>query len=86
MRYSGTIVEVLAAGTYGHADIVQISFDELDDLVRQAELFARAAAAAPDADLVKRVEHETKRPLHPALGGEAPYESDPRMLFELPIQ
>ena len=82
MRYSGDIVEVLALAKYGHADIVQISYDELYDLVKQAELFAAASTEASGVE----VERQTKRPLHPALGGEAPYELDPRMLWELPLQ
>jgi hypothetical protein len=86
MRYSGPICDVLAEGTHGHADIVQISFDELDDMARQAALLARLSAAVPDTDLVGEVERQTNRPLHPALGGCKVYELDPHMLFELPIQ
>lgn len=86
MRYSGDIVEVLALGKYGHADIAQISYDELYDLVRQAELFAGACTEASDVDLVETVERQTNCSLHPALGGEAPYALDPRMLWELPLQ
>jgi len=86
MRYSGDIVEVLGLAKYGHADIVQISYDELYDLVKQAELFAAASAEASGVDFGEVVERQTKRPLHPALGGEAPYELDPRMLWELPLQ
>jgi hypothetical protein len=86
MRYSGLITDVLAEGTYDHGDIVQVSFDELYDLVAQASLLARAAANGGVPDPAHEVERVTKRPLHPALGGEAPYSVDPRMLFELPIQ
>ena len=85
MRYAGLISEVLAEGKYGHADIVLISYDELYDLVSQAEVFARTPRD-PDVDLAGAVARQTKRPLHPLLGGEAPYELDPRMLAELPIQ
>lgn len=85
MRYSGDIVEVLALGKYGHADIVEISYDELSDLVRQAESFVRAAAEAAGDDFASVVEKETKRSLHPALGGSVAYELDPRMLWELPL-
>ena len=86
MRYSGLITDVLAEGTYDHGDIVQVSFDELHDLVAQASAIASAAATGAVTDLEHEVERVTKRPLHPALGGETPYTVDPRMLFELPIQ
>jgi len=86
MRYSGNIVEVLALGTYGHADIVQVSYDELDDLVRQAESITAASAEASGTTPVELAERRTKRSLHPALGGETPYALDPRMLWELPLQ
>jgi hypothetical protein len=85
MRYSGTVLDVLATGKYGHADIVLISYDELYDLVEQAELLARAAGEA-SGSCVSAVEDQTKRPLHPALGGQEPYALDPQMLFALPIQ
>jgi hypothetical protein len=86
MRYSGGIVEVLSLGEYGHADIVQVSYDELYDLAKQAELIAGAAAEDSGIDLTEVVERQTKRSLHPALGGEVPYDLDPRMLWELPLQ
>ena len=86
MRYSGGIVEVLSLGEYGHADIVQVSYDELYDLAKQAELIAGAAAEDSGIDLAEVVERQTKRSLHPALGGETPYDLDPRMLWELPLQ
>jgi len=86
MRYSGGIVEVLGLGKYGHADIAQISYDELYDLVQQAELIARACTDDSGLDLMRTVEQKTKRSLHPALGGDAPYDLDPRMLWELPLQ
>ena len=86
MRYAGTVLDVLATGTYGHADIAQVSFDELRDLVEQAEMLAHAAREASGGDLIAAVEAQTNRPLHPALGGETPYNLDDRMLFALPIQ
>jgi len=73
-------------GNVHNADIVLISYDELHDLVNQAEMFAHRPPDFPDRDFVGTVERQTKRPLHPLLGGETPYELDPRMLAELPIQ
>lgn len=69
-----SIENALATGEYDQGDFVAVHYDELADLVEQAQFLSNELSRMTGwQSLVERMEQITNRPLHPCLGGKSPY-------------
>jgi hypothetical protein len=70
---TGPIEDVLEVGEYRRGDLVTVLYDELLDLVVQANAL-KVSGADPDGNV-------KGHPLHPSLGGRSPYPVYPPLKF-----
>lgn len=75
LNYEGSIEDVLRSGEYDAGDVCTVDYDELYDLVEQAQFWAATVRGLGSAwsHLEAALERQTNRPLHPVLGGKSPY-------------
>ena len=72
-----SIEDAFRSGEYDQGDVVLISYDELVDLVEQANSFVRGlftdGCGTGGMATLRALERRWNRPLHPVLGGKSPY-------------